>query len=239
MKKGIVMAVIALSGLVGNAQSVKFGSKLGLNINSIIRNTSINQFEDEVKLGYMAGTYMDITLSKRVHLQFELLYAKNNYNSTEDSSISPSMPTDLITNSNVTVNPNDAIQQSLNENYKASYINVPMLVKLYPVKAWSIDAGVQAGYLLDAKRLVQENVTITPTAGSGNPSVSLSSTPLNEVATQEFERIQFGALIGSTVYFSPKLNLGIRYDLGITDLRNKGGNTEKNGVFSASLGYTF
>ena len=177
MKKGIVIAIIALSGLVGNAQSVKFGSKLGLNVNSIIRNTSINQFEDEVKVGYMAGTYMDISLSKRFHLQFELLYAKNKYDTTEESSINPASPTDLISNANVTLNPTDAIQQSVSENYKTAYINVPMLAKIYPVKWWSIDAGVQAGYLLDAKRLVQENVTITPTGGNVNPSVSLSSTP--------------------------------------------------------------
>ncbi|AWG20428.1 hypothetical protein FFWV33_02225 [Flavobacterium faecale] len=239
MKKGIVIAIIALSGLVGNAQSVKFGSKLGLNVNSIIRNTSINQFEDEVKVGYMAGTYMDISLSKRFHLQFELLYAKNKYDTTEESSINPASPTDLISNANVTLNPTDAIQQSVSENYKTAYINVPMLAKIYPVKWWSIDAGVQAGYLLDAKRLVQENVTITPTGGNVNPSVSLSSTPLDEVAIKEFDRIQFGALIGSTLYFTKNINLGLRYDLGITNLRSNSGTTEKNGIYSASLGYSF
>lgn len=239
MKKGIIIAIIALSGLVGNAQGVKYGSKLGLNVNSIIRNTSVNQFQDEVKLGYMAGGYMDITLTERMHLQFELLYAKNNYNTTENSSINPSSPTDLITSSSVTLNPTDAIQQSVIENYKTSYINVPMLAKFYPVKWLSFDAGVQAGYLLDAKRLVQENVTITPIPGSMNPAVSLSSTPMDEVATNEFDRIQFGALVGSTIYFTKSVNFGMRYDLGITNLRNNSSTTEKNGVFSASLGYSF
>ena len=239
MKKSIVIALIALTGLTANAQRLKFGSKLGLNVNSIIRNTTINQVEDEIKLGYLAGSYLDVKLTKRVHIQFELLYAKNNYNTTENSNISPAMPTDLITNSNVTLNPSDIIKQSVVENYKTAYINAPILAKFYPVKWWSLDAGVQAGYLLDAERLVKENVTITPTMNNSNPSVSLSSTPLDEVATKEFERVQFGALIGSTLYFTKNVNLGLRYDLGITNLRDRNSNKEKNGVFAASLGYSF
>jgi hypothetical protein len=238
MKKNVLIAIVAFIGIVGNAQRLKFGSKLGLNANSIIRNTSISQIEDEIKLGYLAGTYLDITLSKKIHLQFELLYSKNNYDTNAGSNIDPLSPTDLILDSSVSLNPTDLIEQSLIENYKTAYLNMPILTKFYPIKWLSIDAGVQAGYLLDAKRLIQENVVITPT-GSLASSVSLSSATLTEIATNEFDRIQFGALVGSTIYFTKNFNFGMRYDLGITNLRDINYSNEKVGVYSASLGYSF
>ncbi|WP_322550602.1 porin family protein [Flavobacterium psychraquaticum] len=97
-----------------------------------------------------------------------------------------------------------------------SYLNIPLMAKYYVAKGLSIEAGPQIGYLFSAK----------------NESVDVKDS---------FKKIDFGANVGLGYKLENGLNFGVRYNLGLSNINNISGSSDKykNGVLQASVGYFF
>lgn len=108
--------------------------------------------------------------------------------------------------------------------YKLAYINVPVMAKYYVAEKFSLEAGPQIGFLVSAKGKV-----------SGGDSSE-------EDIKDAFKSIDFGVNFGAGYDFTENLSVGVRYNLGLSNiLENEAGDNfkNKNSVFSLSVGYKF
>ena len=97
-----------------------------------------------------------------------------------------------------------------------NYLNIPLIGKYYVTERLSLEAGPQIGFLLSSK------------GGSINYKDFLKST-------------DFGANIGVGYKLDNGLNFGARYNLGLTNIIDVDGFSDKNrnGVVQLSVGFFF
>ncbi|MBF4518860.1 PorT family protein [Flavobacterium sp. ANB] len=108
-------------------------------------------------------------------------------------------------------------------NYKLAYINVPILAKYYVAEKFSLEAGPQIGFLVAAKRKYTA------------PGVSEE-----DDVKKDFGSIDFGVDFGAGYDLTEKFSVGLRYNLGLTNLHKDIDYYKiKNSVFSLSAGYKF
>ena len=110
-----------------------------------------------------------------------------------------------------------------------SYLNIPVMAKYYVAEKFSLEAGPQIGFLLSAKEKYEF---------SGN-GVSESG---KEDVKDSYESIDFGVNFGAGYDFTENLSVGLRYNLGLSNIaKTEDGEDFKmnNSVFSLSVGYKF
>lgn len=95
-----------------------------------------------------------------------------------------------------------------------NYLNIPVIAKYYVTKKLSLKAGPQIGFLLSTK-------------GGTHDYKDL------------FKTTDFGVNLGIGYKIDNSLNFGARYVLGLSNINDVGGTTNKNGVFQLSVGYFF
>lgn len=97
-----------------------------------------------------------------------------------------------------------------------NYLNIPLMGKYYLTKGLSLEAGPQIGFLLSAKN---DNTDIK----------------------DSFNSVDFGVNFGLGYKLDNGLNFGARYNLGLSDINNIDGFSDKNKnrVFQLSVGYFF
>ena len=132
MKKIILITVTILTIGFVNAQGKKdmsFGVKGGVNFATLtgdVENASM-------KVGFHVGGFVEVKISDRFSVQPELLFstqgAKNEF--SEDLG--------------------GGVTYSENDKINLSYLNVPVMAKFYVVDAFSLEAGLQIGFLMTAK----------------------------------------------------------------------------------------
>ena len=88
--------------------------------------------------------------------------------------------------------------------------------KYYIAKGFSVEAGPQFGLLLSGK---YEDVDVK----------------------DNFKTVDFGVNLGLGYKLNNGLNFGARYDLGLSNINNVNGNSDKfkNAVLQVSVGYFF
>jgi len=104
---------------------------------------------------------------------------------------------------------------------KLDYINIPIMAKYYVAKDFSLELGPQIGFLVSAKEKI------------GGVSTDLKDTT---------KSTDFSLNIGAGYNIGKSVVLGIRYNLGLTQLQKDLGTGEsasKNSVFQFSVGYKF
>ncbi|WP_432410732.1 porin family protein [Rasiella sp. SM2506] len=99
---------------------------------------------------------------------------------------------------------------------KLNYLNMPLMGKYYVIKGLSLEAGPQMGFLLSAKN---EDTDIKDSLNT----------------------VDLGVNFGIGYKLDNGLNFGLRYNLGLSDINDLEGVTNKNqnGVFQLSVGYFF
>ncbi|WP_108869330.1 porin family protein [Aquimarina aquimarini] len=97
-----------------------------------------------------------------------------------------------------------------------NYLNIPLMAKYYVTKRLSLETGPQIGFLLSTK------------GGTKDYKDLLKTT-------------DFGINFGLGYKLDNGLNFGVRYNLGLTNINNIDGISDKNrnGVFQLSIGYFF
>jgi len=106
-----------------------------------------------------------------------------------------------------------------------SYLNIPVMAKYYVAEKFSVEAGPQIGFLLSAKSKFE---------GGGESE----KTDVKDF----YESIDFGVNFGAGYDFTENLSVGLRYNLGLSNIaKTEDGEDFKmnNSVFSLSVGYKF
>lgn len=110
--------------------------------------------------------------------------------------------------------------QDLESNY--SYVNIPVIVKLYAVGGLNIQFGPQFGFLASAQ---EDKVD------------ALGRVRTSEDVENEIKKTDFGAALGIGWDLPFGLSIDGRYNLGLSDINEASGNERKNQVWQVSLGY--
>ncbi|MEZ0131091.1 porin family protein, partial [Flavobacterium sp. LBUM151] len=137
MKKSmLVLCTLLLCATVGaQTDKVKIGVKAGLNISSLTSDQ--NELDSSDKTGFSAGVMAEIPLAKNFAIQPELLYSQQGMK---------------FSYSDIEVE---------NSHYKSTialnYLNIPVILKYYVAKGFSVQAGPQIGILLKANNKYYDN----------------------------------------------------------------------------------
>lgn len=207
MKKVILSTFAVFTFYFSSAQSVRFGVKGGVNVGNII---SANDRADS-KVGYHIGSFSEVRVSERFSIQPEILYSRQGATAEETATIS-------------------GVLYSGKVDLKLSYIYVPVLVKYYVVKDFSLEAGPQIGFLTSAKADAEIS------AVGGGPAIK-QSRDLKE----KFNTVDFGFNFGLGYKFVKNFSATVRYNHSLLDLNKESASTKavKNAVVQVSIGYTF
>ncbi len=195
MKK-VFLAIALTIGLGVNAQNIRFGAKVGLNVANL-SNAELEGVKLDSRMAYHVGAMAEIRLNSQFAIQPELVYSAQG-SSKEKGGVTAT--------------------------FKADYINIPVMAKYFVMDGLSLEAGPQLGILTTSKLTID---------GKGIDE----STDLKDYT----ESIDFGLGFGASYTVKYGLNVGVRYNLGLTDIAKDrdGGKANKNGVFQVSVGYFF
>lgn len=113
-----------------------------------------------------------------------------------------------------------------------SYINVPLLANFYIVEGLAVKAGIQAGFLLDARNKAVARIR----ESVGSPWLEASS---SESFTGECNKVDWSIPIGVSYEFDNHLVLDLRYTLGLNRI-NKESDPDgdiRNRIVTLTVGY--
>ncbi|WP_026450779.1 porin family protein [Aequorivita capsosiphonis] len=183
---------IAAATAQSDKTEVDFGVRGGVNFANI---TSNDDFDSpDSRTNFYAGLVAELPLHERFSLQGEVFYSGQGFE--QDIPL---------------------IDEKV--EYKADYIQVPLLAKFYIVEGLSVAAGPQFGFKVNEK-------------------VDYDSANIEtELDTDSLKTFDFQGTAGLEYKFNNGLFLQGRYSYGFSDLIKD--NSIHTSVFSAGLGYMF
>lgn len=185
MKKTILVLAVLVTALTIKAQGTfKFGIAGGANLADI-------SLERTTKLlpGFHAGLKSEIKLPVKLGIEIGALYSVKGASYEKTNILPVGTSTEQV-------------------DIVLSYVDVPLVAKIYTFKVLSFQLGPQVSYLISAK---DDGVDIKE---------HLNST-------------DFGAVMGLGLDVS-KLHMAVRYNLGLTEISEGSG---KNNVIQATIGF--
>ena len=173
MKKVIILPVVLFICGIVSAQTFQFGPKAGVNI----ANFSNGDYTNNTRVGFHLGGFVSLAAGKTFAIQPEVLF------STQGTKIDDA---------------NSPVKE-----FKANYLNIPVLAQLRTNGGLYLETGPQAGLLL--------------TAETDDESVK-----------DLYKSLDWSWVFG--LGFRSKLGLGLdaRYNLGLTKIGDSGTEFEKN-----------
>ena len=188
----ITIALMIVSTLSLKAQDTKAtaGIKGGYNISSV---SFDGNSETEKLHGYHIGIYGESYIGKYFAIQPEILYSKQGYK--------------IIDNSGT-------------YTQKLDYLNIPVMLKLYPVKSFFLEAGPQIGFSISHKETFDSGFILYDTSKEFEPS-----------------NFDWGINLGTGFKSDAGVSLGVRYHIGQSDIYNE--DKPKNRVWQIYLGFEF
>lgn len=210
MKK-IIFAAIAVFALnTVNAQDAKNSKSFGVKGGVNFANITDDKDAD-MKVGFFAGVYGEFMLSEKFSIQPEILYSTQGTKYKENGS-------------------NEFGSYAVDATFKLDYINVPVMAKYYINDKFSIEAGPYVGFLL--KGIVSYDVSVS------NENESVSDGDYIDLKDQ-LNTVDFGLGFGAGYKVNSNISLGLRYNIGLTDVEEDAGDEmgSKNSVFQLSFGY--
>jgi len=200
MKKLGLCLMLCFLFLGNLAAQWSVGGKVGVDWSKMTY--PIDGMDTHFKAGATLGAVANYQLNDWLDLQGELLYSQHNYKD------------DLVV---------DLEGGGLSEvlKVKAHYIDVPLLVKFYPLKhdsGFNLEAGLQPGIFL-AQSAKVDNVDEEISAGDRNP-------------------VNCALLVGASFHAPKNWFIDLRYAFGLTNVA-KGGDGFKIQSLQLSLGYLF
>lgn len=195
MKKLIFTLGLTLVALVGFSQAkVEIGLKGGLNLASINREDARANYENAT--GYHGGVYTLIKVAN-VGIQPELLYSTRG------------------AKGDVTIG---GVVDDFKQEY--TYLDIPVMLKLYAVAGLNVQIGPQFGVLLSTSGEVYNPETNTTT----------------KISKDSYKNADMAAAFGLGWDAPFGVNVAARYVLGLTDI-DSGSESAKNRTFQVSLGF--
>lgn len=129
MKKIILSAAAVLAFGFANAQEVKYGAKVALNVASLTGDVE----GASTLIGFQIGGFAEIKLSEKFSFQPELMYSAQGGNQEYSEDFG------------------DGDFFKAESELKLAYLNIPLMAKYYATPKLSFEFGPQIGFLLSAK----------------------------------------------------------------------------------------
>ncbi len=195
MKTTLIIAAVFLFGIHSYSQDdtkneSNTGLKGGYNLSAV-------SFDGDGETGqrhsFHLGFYTESFLNPNIALQLELLYSQQGYEIREGGG---------------------TFTQKLN------YINLPLLLKIYPTDNFFLETGPQLGYAITHKEEFDSNFDLFDTSREFNPN-----------------SFDWGVNFGGGIKTDSGVSFGVRYHLGLGDIYDEG--KPKNRVWQFSLGFDF
>ena len=205
MKKLFLGAAIAMSSLTFAQQ---FGVKGGMNVSSLSDDATLS--DQESKIGFNAGVFVNAPLAENFSIQPEVLY--------NDLGSKVTRSTEILGNT-----------YSADYSRNLGYISVPVMFQYNATPGFYLEAGPQFGFLVSAKDKFKNS-----TNGSTDNATIVA------LDKDNFNTFDFGIGLGAGYYFTPNLGLTARYTAGLSDtITDNPGDSVKNNVFQVGLAYKF
>lgn len=213
MNKIILTIATILAVSFVNAQDAKTdgkdGIKFGVKAGVNFANLT-GDFNPSMKIGFHLGGFMQYKVSEKFVLQPELLFSTQGAKYNDDQV-------------------GEGYLVAGETDIKLSYLNIPLMAKYYVTNKFSLEAGPQIGFLLSAKDKYGYTGTVqgVPVSESGEIDIK-----------DDLNSIDFGINFGVGYDFNDKISLGLRYNLGLSEISDFY-YFDNNSVIQLSLGYKF
>ena len=203
------------SPLKKDAQPIRFGIKAGGN-SAYFSEQKFGM--NSQKLGFHAGAFVNIPISKQFSFQPEVLY--NQMGARDVISSTP------IENGKVKVQ----------DKVTMNYISVPLMVQMRPMDKFYVEAGPEFSYFINGKSK-GETVTSTTTGGITTTTTQSYSDDLNK---DDINRFNFGLGLGVGYDITNNIGISARYVNSLTKIEKSRPAAENNNrVFQLGLNYKF
>nr|WP_321225111.1 porin family protein [uncultured Psychroserpens sp.] len=169
-------------------QKSNAGIKGGYNLAAV---TFDGEDETGQRHSFHIGIYGESFISDNFSIQPELIYSQQGYE---------------ISNSSGTF------------TQKLNYINLPIMLKVYPSNNFFLEAGPQVGYAISHKEEFDSNFNLFDTSQEFDPN-----------------SFDYGVNFGAGFKTNNGVSLGVRYHLGLGDIYDEG--NPKNRVWHFSIGF--
>ena len=182
--------------------------------------TSLNAQNKEGNVGVKAGlNFSKLSGAKEADLSTRVSFNVGLMLETELSNHIAFQPEVLFSSQG-----SNEVLGSTDIEYRLNYLNLPLLLKFNLSEVITFDAGPQLGILISARE----------------SNTSIHDSDIKTI----FKDTDYGLVFGLSSKFDNGLNLSIRYNLGLQNIRNtnyssSNDNKLKNSVFQLSLGYYF
>ena len=190
MKKGIVILGMLLTGGIVSAQTFQFGPKAGVNISNFSNGVGS---ESNTLVGFHVGGFVSFQLGKSLAIQPEVIF------STQGAKY-------------------DDVNTTI-KDFKANYLNIPVVAQLRMPGGLYLETGPQAGILLTAETD-------------------------NETVKDLYKSLDWSWAFGLGLRSKMGLGFSARYNLGLTKVEDKITTTTfqpngKNSVIQLGLFFAF
>jgi Outer membrane protein beta-barrel domain len=221
MKKIFTLTVLSLIIFTSTKAQVSYGVQAGVNIANW-QGDAMQSLNDVVDLsngfigtksrtGFHIGGYANIPLTETISFEPGLQYSQKGYAMQGDLKIEALKFLGVNASAKV----------------EANYFDMPLLVKAEVAKGLSIYAGPQISYL--AKTSLHVNTSVL--------GISLLNKRLD--LTDNFNRVDVGAVAGVGYQFDNGFNIKAGYDYGLSKLDKNDNFNAYNRVVKISLGFSF
>lgn len=221
MKQFFTLTVLSLLFITSTKAQVSYGVQAGVNIANW-QGDAMQSLNDVVDLsngfigtksrtGFHIGGYASIPLTETISFEPGLQYSQKGYAMQGDLKIEALKFLGVNASAKV----------------EANYFDMPLLVKAEVAKGLSIYAGPQISYL--SKTSLHVNTSVL--------GISLLNKRLD--LTDNFNRVDVGAVAGVGYQFDNGFNIKAGYDYGLSKLDKNDNFKAYNRVVKISLGFSF
>jgi|26BtaG_2_1085354.scaffolds.fasta_scaffold06770_2 hypothetical protein len=173
-----------------NSYDSNIGLKLGYNLAAV---SFDDVSETGQRHGFFVGFYGESFVSTAVAIQIELMYSQQGYELKDNGGTF---------------------------TQKLDYLNLPLMLKIYPVSTFFLEAGPQVGLAISHKEEFDSNFGLFDTSQEFDP-----------------QKFDWGFNFGTGFKSKSGMSLGVRYHLGMGSIYDEG--SPKNRVWQFTLGFDF
>ncbi|WP_336962095.1 porin family protein [Chryseobacterium contaminans] len=207
------------SPLKKDVQPVRFGIKAGGN-SAYFSEQSFGM--NSQKLGFHAGAFVNIPISKQFSFQPEVLY---NQMGAKDVAYSTETTTGATT-----------VKTKGESKVTMNYISVPLMVQMRPIDKFYIEAGPEFSYFINGK--TKGEATIASTTGGVTTTTTQSQS--DDINKDNINRFNFGLGLGLGYDITNNIGISARYTNSLTKIEKSRPAAENNNrVFQLGLNYKF
>jgi opacity protein-like surface antigen len=207
------------SPLKKDVQPIRFGIKAGGN-SAYFSEQSFGM--NSQKLGFHAGAFVNIPISKQFSFQPEVLY---NQMGARDVAYSTETTTGATT-----------VKTKGESKVTMNYISVPLMVQMRPMDKFYIEAGPEFSYFINGKTKGEATVAST----TGGVTTTTRNSQSDDINKDDINRFNFGLGLGLGYDITNNIGISARYTNSLTKIEKSRPAAENNNrVFQLGLNYKF